>query len=158
MQLALREEYLRYRFLPVAETKIAEALEIASRAANEMDLMNELTDQTKPAIQNAPSKQTKIEYGFLFQLASTGQITLDQVQVCNDDPIHINQISARKVAVYRYSGAWSELRYKRMLQRFLFELRKNQVETTGEPVFTRRDSENHFWTRRRNEIWLEVAR
>lgn len=158
MELTRSEEALRYRFLAVSENEVISEFEFASLKPVELEVPSEMKSLSAPTPPKLPKRKTKIAYGFLFQLASTDQITIDQIEISKDDPIHINQISARKVAVYRYSGARSENRYKRMLMIFPNELKRNGVETTGQPVYIRRDVENHFWLTQKNEIWLEVAK
>jgi hypothetical protein len=68
----------------------------------------------------------------------------------------LRQLPARKVAVYSYSGSWSESRYKDKLASFKEDLKKDGLETIGEPVLARFNSPFQLWFLRRNEIWLEV--
>lgn len=156
MEIAVRNKTTKYRFFTVAENDVTESPDADIERLTGACAIPHAQDPRQS--QNFVANRTKIEYGFLFQLVGTSQLTLGDVQLSSDDPIHINQISARKVAVYRYSGAWSELRCKRMLLKFLSELRRNHVETMGDPVFNRREDNNELRLRRRNEIWFEVAR
>lgn len=61
------------------------------------------------------------------------------------------------IAVFSYSGSWSEDRYKRKLAEFRSTLEQDQVKTLGEPIFARFNSPFQLWFLRRNEIWLEVV-
>jgi hypothetical protein len=101
VQLTCREETLKYRFLPVSENEVPEGFDFFSLTSRDENVLTEIVNETSFLPKASTREKTRIAYGFLFQLAGAAQITLDQIEKCNDDPIHINQISARKVAVYR---------------------------------------------------------
>lgn len=104
----------------------------------------------------APVMQTKGTTGFLVQFTMPKQYTLDTLPTPNDSRVQLRQVSARKVAVYTYSGSWSESHYNEKLTIFREELKSDHVETLGEPVLARFNSPFQLWFLRRNEIWIEV--
>lgn len=104
----------------------------------------------------APVTQLKKLNGHLVQFTMPEGFTLETLPIPNDSRVQLQKIPARKVAVYKYSGSWSESRYKSKLAEFNSELLKDNVTTVGEPIFARFNSPLQFWFLRRNEIWQEV--
>jgi hypothetical protein len=84
------------------------------------------------------------------------QFTLATLPKPKDDRIQIREIPAKKVAVIRYSGTWSEENYKEheaLLYQFLME---KGYKVIGEPVWARYDPPFMPWLFRRNEIMIEI--
>ena len=106
----------------------------------------------------APVSQSKDLRGHLVQFTMPENYTLETLPVPNDSRVHLRLLDPRAVAVYSYSGSWSESRYKDKLAEFTSELLKNNVKTNGEPIFARFNSPYQIWFLRRNEIWFEVSR
>ncbi len=105
----------------------------------------------------APVTQFKEESGYTVQFTMPKQYTLETLPVPNDDRVHLKQIPARKIAVFTYSGSWSESRYKKKLETFIGELTRSNVKIIGKPLLARFNSPFQLWFLRRNEIWLEIA-
>jgi len=82
--------------------------------------------------------------------------TLETLPKPDDQKVQLRQLPARKVAVYTYSGSWSESRYTEKLLSFKLELKNDKINTIGEPTLARYNSPFQLWFLRRNEIWLEV--
>lgn len=127
-----------------AKTKIAMTAPVSQEAVSEKINMT------------APVTQLNAATGFLVQFTMPKQYTLDTLPTPNDPRVQLRQMPARKVAVYGYSGSWSESRYKEKLLSFQEELKKDKIETTGEPVLARFNSPFQIWFLRRNEIWIEI--
>jgi hypothetical protein len=104
----------------------------------------------------APVTQTKGTSGFVVQFTMPQKYTLETLPLPDDPKVQLRQLPARKIAVYTYSGSWSESRYAEKLARFKLELSSDNVTTIGEPSLARYDSPFRLWFLRRNEIWLEV--
>lgn len=106
----------------------------------------------------APVNQIKDQQGQRVQFVMPEEYkTLESLPQPNDPRVQLRQLSERKVAVYSYSGSWSESRYKEKLSDFKTALEKAHISTIGEPIFARFNSPLKFWFLRRNEIWFEVA-
>jgi effector-binding domain-containing protein len=105
----------------------------------------------------APVSQIKNSSGFLVQFTMPDEYKMNTLPEPNDSRVQLVEVPARKVAVFSYSGSWSEDRYKSKLEEFNKALLKNNLKTTGEPVFARFNSPFQIWFLRRNEIWLQVA-
>lgn len=105
----------------------------------------------------APVTQIKAPSGYMVQFTMPKEFTMETLPVPNDPRVELRQVPPRKVAVYTYTGSWSESRYQDKLSEFHEALRKNGVTTKGEPVLARFNSPFRLWFLRRNEIWLEMA-
>lgn len=127
-----------------SKTKIAMTAPVNQEAASEKIEMT------------APVTQTKGTSGFLVQFTMPKKFTLDNLPTPDDSRVQLRELPARKVAVFTYSGSWSEPRYLEKLASFKVELEKNKLETIGEPVLARYNSPFQLWFLRRNEIWIEA--
>ncbi|MBC7691128.1 MAG: heme-binding protein [Methylotenera sp.] len=105
----------------------------------------------------APVNQIPTQGGFLVQFTMPAGFTPANIPEPNDARVHLRMVPPRRVAVYSYSGSWSESRYTEKLAAFLKELQKNGMQTTGGPIFARFNSPFVPWFLRRNEIWLELV-
>lgn len=104
----------------------------------------------------APVSQIKNSGGYLVQFTMPEEYTMATLPEPNDSRVQLVEIPARKIAVFSYSGSWSENRYKSKLEEFRTILSNDNVSTVGEPIFARFNSPFQLWFLRRNEIWLEV--
>lgn len=105
----------------------------------------------------APVNLTEGDKGFLVQFTMPAKFDMQNIPKPNDDRVKIREVPGRKVAVFSYSGSWSEDRYKSKLSEFKSALEKDNIKTVGAPIFARYNSPFQLWFLRRNEIWLEVA-
>jgi hypothetical protein len=117
--------------------------------------VNQVVASEKIAM-TAPVTQSKGASGFLVQFTMPKKYTIDTLPAPNDARVQLRQMPARKVAVFTYSGSWSESRYAKKLGIFKENLKKDNIETVGEPVLARYNSPFQLWFLRRNEIWIEV--
>jgi hypothetical protein len=104
----------------------------------------------------APVSQVKKSDGYLVQFTMPENFNLDTLPEPIDKRVVIREIPARRLAVFKYSGSWSEERYNEKLSEFLAALKKDNLATIGEPVFARFNSPFSLWFLRRNEIWFEL--
>jgi hypothetical protein len=128
-----------------SKTKIAMTAPVSQTAASEKIAMT------------APVSQSKTSGGFLVQFTMPKTYTMETLPTPNDARVELRSIPARTVAVFSYSGSWSEGRYQKKLAIFLEALKKNSVKTVGEPVLARFNSPFQLWFLRRNEIWVEIS-
>ena len=127
-----------------SKVKIAMTAPVSQAAASEKIAMT------------APVTQSKEPSGYLVQFTMPKKYTLDTLPTPDDPRVHLQQLTPRKIAVYRYSGSWSEEHYQEKLQDFTEGLKRDRVETVGEPALARFDSPFQLWFLRRNEIWIEL--
>lgn len=127
-----------------SKTKIAMTAPVTQKSASEKIAMT------------APVSQVKKENGFLIQFTMPEKYDLTNIPTPIDTRVSLREIPARKVAVYAYSGSWSEENYTKNLSKFKTELDKDGIKTKGDPIFARFNSPFQIWFLRRNEIWLET--
>jgi hypothetical protein len=94
--------------------------------------------------------------GYWVQFAMPHQWTLATLPKPLDERVQLIQMPARRVAVVRYSGFWSESRYEENLARLRAALVADGLVTEGDPVWARYDPPWIPWFLRRNEIWLQL--
>ncbi len=104
----------------------------------------------------APVSLVKQNSGYAVQFTMPKEYTTKTLLVPDDGRIEIVEIPSRKVAVYKYSGGWSEARYQDKLELFRAALKKSSVAVIGEPMLARYNSPFMIWFLRRNEIWFEI--
>lgn len=167
-------EIRKYEATLVAETKIEGRFDDAgnqafriladyifgnNKAKTKLAMTAPVTQQppTEKIAMTAPVNQMQTPAGFLVQFTMPSGFTLATLPEPNDARVHLREIPPRRVAVYSYTGSWSESRYTEMLAEFRKQLQKSGVQTQGEPVFARFNSPFTLWFLRRNEIWLELG-
>lgn len=95
---------------------------------------------------------------FVLQFTMPASFTLETLPEPLDPRVTLREEPARRVAVWRYSGTWSEERYQAQLARFRAALAREGLGAAGEPTWARYDPPWKPWFMRTNEIWLELAR
>jgi len=175
--LSKTEEYevRKYESVLVAETEVVAGFEDAGNQAFRIlagyifgankqktkismtaPVSQEATTASEKIAMTAPVSQSKTPSGYKVQFTMPKPYTLETLPLPTDERVHLREIPAKTVAVYRYSGSWSEERYQEKLQEFQSALKRNTLKTLGEPTLARYDSPFRLWFLRRNEIWLEV--
>ncbi len=105
----------------------------------------------------APVTQSGTDEGaYAIRFVMPARYTLDTVPRPTDARIRLREEPGKVVAVHRYSGTWSEERYRERLARLRDAVARDGLEAAGEPVWSRFDSPFRLWFLRRNEIWLPV--
>ena len=110
---------------------------------------------TKVAM-TAPVNMHPEKNGFMVQFTMPKEFNLETLPKPNNNSVEILPIPQKKVAVFTYSGSWSESRYNEKLNAFKDALARDGVATIGEPSFARFNSPFQLWFLRRNEIWIEI--
>jgi hypothetical protein len=73
-----------------------------------------------------------------------------------DPEVRLREIPARRMAVVRYSGTWSEKSYREHLAKLEEWMEGRQLEPAGMPVWARYDAPFKPWFLRRNEILYPI--
>lgn len=74
-----------------------------------------------------------------------------------DPAVQLRQLPGRLMAVLRYSGGWSEDRYREHETRLLEILEDRSLRPVGQPIFARYNSPFTLWFLRHNEVMIQVA-
>ena len=109
---------------------------------------------TAPVLSDTPQTDRSV-YTYAFVMED--KYTLETLPAPVDSRIRIRQKPPRTVAVHRYSGGWSEGKYRKQEATFLEALATDRVKTNGEPMLARYNGPFTPWFMRRNEIQIEVA-
>ena len=104
----------------------------------------------------APVSQTSAAGDWLVSFVLPSEYTLDTAPLPRDPRIELVTVEPRIVAALRYSGNWSERRYKAFEQKLLSQLADAGAVTTGAAEFARYNAPFVPWFFRRNEILVGV--
>ena len=127
------------------QQKMAMTAPVESREGVRMNM-------TAPVTSQAGSGDGQYTYAFVMER----KYTMDTLPEPTNPDIRLVQRPERIMAVHRYSGTWSEERYREHEKTLLDALAVDRVETTGSPVFARYNAPFTPWFLRRNEIMVEI--
>ena len=128
--------------------------ESGARSEQTSDSKSEKIAMTAPVTQIKEKSEFKEEY--VIQFTMPKKYTLETLPRPLDDRVKIREIPPRKLAVFSYSGSWSEQKYNSKLKDFQTALERDNLKLRGTPQFARFNSPFSLWFLRRNEIWIEV--
>ncbi len=112
----------------------------------------EKIEMTAPVSQQAKGASYRITF------VMPADYTLDTLPEPLDERIRLQQEPARLVAAIRYSGTWSQSRYKENLAKLRAVMVERDLRANGEPIFARYNSPFALWFLRRNEVLIPVER
>ena len=168
-------ELRQYEAYVVAETQVAGAFDDVGNQAFRRLFRYISADQrpqgkiamTTPVIQQpiaagedagadgSTAADSGTRYRFAFVMPA--EYTLDDLPRPDNATIQLRSIPARLMAVRRYSGTWSEERYRKNQQQLLEAVQATGLKTLGTPIFARYNAPFSLWFLRRNEVLTEVA-
>ena len=83
--------------------------------------------------------------------------TMETLPIPNDPLVKLRQVPARRMAAVRYSGFWSEKKYRKYKMELESWMRDNGLTAAGDPVWARYNPPFTPWFLRRNEILIPVT-
>ena len=95
----------------------------------------------------------KTTYAFVMER----KYTMDTLPVPLDERIRIRRMPERTLAVRRYSGRWSEAKYRQNEAALREALSANDVQVISGPVLARYNSPFSLPLLRRNEVMFEIS-
>ena len=104
----------------------------------------------------APVGQQRVKAGWAVSFTMPASYTMETLPAPDDPEVKLRQIPVRRMAAVRYSGVWSETRYRRYLGELQAWIEKNGLRILGEPVWARYNPPFTPWFMRRNEILIPV--
>lgn len=93
---------------------------------------------------------------YRFAFVMPAQYRLEDLPLPKSAEVKIKQKPARLMAARRYSGTWSEERYRENEKVLITALAKEGLRVLGEPIFARYNAPFSLWFLRRNEVLIEV--
>ncbi|MBN8488211.1 MAG: heme-binding protein [Burkholderiales bacterium] len=129
-----------------------------NKGERRLDMTAPVTQAAAPVTleMTAPVTQAAAPGGFIVQFVLPKGVTLDNAPEPLDQRVQLREEPARRVAVIRYSGFWTQANYEEHLARLQAALREAGLRWSGEPVLSRYDPPIMPWFLRRNEIWLTL--
>ncbi len=122
----------------------------------QIEMTAPVSQQSEKIAMTAPVSMSADGSNYVVQFTMPSSYNIKNLPKPNDPRVQIRELPPRRVAVYRYSGSWSEKRYKEKLLDFKNNLDQMNLTTLGDPVFARFNSPFSLWFLRRNEIWFEL--
>jgi hypothetical protein len=104
----------------------------------------------------APVTQNAVSGGYVVQFVLPRGVTLAAAPKPIDPRVTLREVEARRVAVVRYSGFWTEANYDEHLSILKQVLMSAGQAWTGDPIYARYNAPFVPWFLRRNEIWLQL--
>lgn len=108
-------------------------------------------DMTAPVTQVGDGEEWVVSF------LMPAELSMETVPVPTDSRVHLREIPARRMAAVRYSGRWTEKRFRAELAKLLACVDENGLTAIGEPVWARYNSPFSLPFLRRNEILVELA-
>ena len=127
-----------------------------NKGARSIEMTAPVAQSPTTIAMTAPVAQTAAAGAYAIQFAMPAGWTLATLPQPNDARVTLKQIPARTVAVIRYSGTWSQSRYREQLAILQQDLARQGLHWHGEPIWARYDPPWKPWFLRRNEIWLAL--
>ncbi len=93
---------------------------------------------------------------FMVSFTMPASLTLETLPVPNDERVKLRLIPSHKLAVLRYSGTWSEERYRVREETLRNWIKSKGMKESGPAIFARFNAPFTPWFLRRNEVHLPV--
>ncbi|MFT5173426.1 MAG: hypothetical protein ACI8W7_001603 [Gammaproteobacteria bacterium] len=100
--------------------------------------------------------QQRVEQGWAVSFMMPAASTLEALPVPDDPAVTLREVPARRVAVVRYSGFWSEEGYLRNKQQLESWIERKGLSIAGDAIWARYNPPITPWFLRRNEILIPV--
>ena len=105
----------------------------------------------------APVSQVADGNAYLVAFSLPSTYTLATVPKPLDPTVRIRQVPAQLIACWRYSGRWTESKYRDHEALLRARIQSRQLIARGDPVLARYNPPFTPWFMRRNEVWIPVA-
>ena len=109
-------------------------------------------NMTAPVTSQSGGGEGPFTYAFVMER----KYTMETLPQPANPGIRLVQRPERVMAVHRYSGTWSEKRYREHEKILLDALATDRLRTKGQPVFARYNAPFTPWFMRRNEIMVQI--
>ena len=144
----------------VAETRVAADFDDAGSIAfgRLFRYISGRNEGSQKISMTAPVRQAAAEGGGqLIAFVVPSSFTRDNVPQPTDSQVAIREEPARRLAVLRYSGRWTEARFREQEQRLLGWITSKSLKATGPTIYARYNAPFVPWPLRRNEVLIPVA-
>lgn len=162
-KLALREgDYELRDYAPylVAETQVDAAFDDAGNIAfgRLFKYISGRNEGSRKIAMTAPVRQIPAEAGgHRIAFIVPASFTRDSVPQPTDPQVSIREEPARRLAVMRYSGRWTEARFKEHEKQLLDWIGRKSLKAAGPSIYARYNAPFVPWPLRRNEVLIPVV-
>lgn len=104
----------------------------------------------------APVSQEKAPGGWAVSFMMPSAFTMETAPEPENPSITLRPVAAHRAVAIRYSGRWTESRYRDQLAKLHHWVEREGLETVGDPVWARYNAPFVPWFLRRNEILLRL--
>ena len=106
----------------------------------------------------APVGQQKSGDRWVVSFMMPAAHSMKTLPVPDNPKVTLRQVPARRMAVVRYSGFWSEKNYQKNELKLDSWVQTEGFKTSGEAIWARYNSPFSLWLLRRNEILVPVSK
>lgn len=114
---------------------------------------NQATDEIA---MTSPVSQEATPDGWAVSFMMPASYTMETIPQPNDTVVKVREIPAYRAAAIRYSGTWSEKKYREHLEKLQQWMKDSGIRAAGEPVWARYNAPFVPWFMRRNEILIPI--
>ena len=107
---------------------------------------------TAPVLQQEEEGKKKRRVAFVMPEGKN----LSNLPIPNDAEVVLKEVASKKMAAFKYSGTWSEERYREKMEELLRTLKTKNLTTRGVPILARYNPPWIPWFLRRNEVLVEL--
>lgn len=106
----------------------------------------------------APVRQAPADSGQHVAFVVPSAFTRDTVPQPSDQQVQIREEPAQRLAVLRYSGRWTEARFREHERRLRDWMAGRSLSATGPAIYARYNAPFVPWPLRRNEVLIPVSK
>jgi hypothetical protein len=137
--------------------RLADYIFGSNRKRESLEMTAPVTQETSEKIaMTAPVGMDRQGDAWRITFMMPSQYTLATLPEPLDERIELQEVAGGLFAALRYSGTWSESRYREREARLRGWIETRGWQPIGEPIFARYDPPFKPWFLRRNEILIEV--
>ncbi|NVZ10135.1 heme-binding protein [Allochromatium humboldtianum] len=139
------------------ETKMAMTAPVSQRPAETTrEQAGTRLEMTAPVTQRPAGAETDSDV-YVISFVMPASFTLETLPRPNNPRIRLREEPAGRVAARRYSGSWSEARYREEEQHLLEAVQRDGLQPRGVPIYARYNGPFSLPMLRRNEILVPLA-
>ncbi len=132
----------------------------ANRSARKLPMTAPVTQESangERLAMTVPVNQEADGQGYRVGFIVPAGYTMASVPQPTDPTVSIREVPARRIASWRYSGRWTEARYRGEEAKLRAAIAERSLQTRGAAINARYNAPFVPWPLRRNEVLIPVA-
>ena len=113
-------------------------------------------ERSEKIAMTTPVSTQGVSGNFVIAFTMPSSYTLETLPQPNDERVKIEQLPAKKMAVIRFSGTWTQKHFDEKTAELQNWLSENELQPKGEIIFARYDPPWIPWFMRTNEVQIEI--